>query len=94
MGSQSGCRRSREKDAKRGGAAYSAYILDNEPALWNSTHRDIHPEPSATTSCSIAPFATAAVRAADPDAIIAGPAGMGLVGILLVGQGRGRGDSA
>ena len=34
------------------GAASSAagikyYILDNEPSLWYSTHRDVHPSPAA-----------------------------------------------
>ena len=32
----------REKDTKRGRSVHM-YILDNEPMLWNSTHRDVHP---------------------------------------------------
>ena len=32
-------------DAARGKRSVQMYILDNEPMLWNSTHRDVHPEP-------------------------------------------------
>ncbi len=34
----------KDEDARR--AACSMYFLDNEPMLWNSTHRDVHPEPA------------------------------------------------
>ncbi|MBV9181411.1 MAG: cellulase [Acidobacteria bacterium] len=49
------------------------YILDNEPSLWNSTHRDVHPAPSnyAEMYNKILSYASA-VRAADPNAKIAG----------------------
>lgn len=54
------------------------YILDNEPALWNSTHRDVHPE--ALTYDELLERTVAygeAVRAAAPTADIAGPAEWG-----------------
>lgn len=54
------------------------YILDNEPALWNSTHRDVHPEPVTYDELlkrSI-DYGTQ-VRQADPSALIAGPAEWG-----------------
>jgi len=65
-------------DQKRGKRLVYEYILDNEPGLWNSTHRDVHPEPMTYDELlekTIA-FATA-IRKADPDALIAGPASYG-----------------
>jgi len=54
-----------------GGVPY--YILDNEPSLWYSTHRDVHPNPSTYQEMynKIVAYATA-IRAADPNAKIAG----------------------
>ena len=50
------------------------YILDNEPSLWSSTHRDVHPSPVTYDElyAKIVAYATA-IRAADPTAKIAGP---------------------
>ncbi|MBS2019480.1 MAG: glycosyl hydrolase [Deltaproteobacteria bacterium] len=65
-------------DQKRGKRVVYEYILDNEPGLWNTTHRDVHPEPMSYDELlekTIA-FATA-IRKADPDALIAGPASYG-----------------
>jgi hypothetical protein len=71
----------REEDAKRGVRGVTSYILDNEPALWNSTHRDIHPEPLGYDELLDRTIRYgAAVRAADPEAIIAGPAEWGWAG--------------
>jgi hypothetical protein len=68
----------RADDAKRGTRSVQSYILDNEPALWNSTHRDIHPEPLGYDELLDRTIRYgAAVRAADPEAIIAGPAEWG-----------------
>ena len=49
------------------------YILDNEPSLWYSTHRDVHPNPSTYQEMynKIVAYASA-IRAADPTAKIAG----------------------
>ncbi|RZA13588.1 MAG: hypothetical protein EOP10_29495, partial [Proteobacteria bacterium] len=51
------------------------YIMDNEPMLWNSTHRDVQALPVSYDSYlkRYVEFA-AAVRAADPAAVIIGPA--------------------
>ncbi len=51
------------------------YILGNEPMLWWSTHRDVHPEPVSYDEI-YEKFKTAAiaVRKADPEAVIIGPA--------------------
>jgi hypothetical protein len=68
----------RDDDARRGTRGVQSYILDNEPALWNSTHRDIHPEPLGYDELLDRTIRYgAAVRAADPDAVIAGPAEWG-----------------
>ncbi|MBM7112367.1 glycoside hydrolase family 44 protein [Archangium primigenium] len=67
----------REKDKKRG-RSVQMYILDNEPMLWNTTHRDVHPEPVTYDELLERTIAYGtAVRQADPDAIIAGPAEWG-----------------
>jgi hypothetical protein len=57
------------------------YILDNEPALWNSTHRDVHPEALGYDELMDRTFRYGdAVRAADPKPKIAGPAEWGWPG--------------
>ena len=67
----------REKDGKRGRSVHQ-YILDNEPMLWNTTHRDVHPEPATYDELLERTIAYAtAVRQADPNAVIAGPAEWG-----------------
>src|SRR5262249_12749171 len=60
----------RQKDQPR---TVRGYILDNEPTLWNATHRDVHPAPvtydellERHVSCG------SAVRKADPEAVISG----------------------
>jgi hypothetical protein len=59
------------------------YILDNEPMLWNSTHRDVFPEPLTYDELlkRTIEYGTA-VRKADPDAVIAGPAEWGWTNYL------------
>lgn len=79
--------RIRAADRKRGRRVVYEYILDNEPALWDSTHRDVHPEPTTYDELlekTIA-FGTA-VRRADPDALIAGPAEWGWPGYFYSGK--------
>jgi len=62
--------------AAQGGVAY--YDLDNEPMLWNSTHRDVHP--AATTYDEMynrtVQYAKA-LKDADPSAQSLGPAAWG-----------------
>lgn len=54
------------------------YILDNEPGLWNTSHRDVHPAPMSYDELLERTIAYAtAIRKADPDALIAGPASFG-----------------
>jgi hypothetical protein len=68
----------RARDAERGKRSVDMYILDNEPALWHQTHRDVHPEPLTYDELLHRTLTYgAAVRAADPEARIAGPAAWG-----------------
>lgn len=58
--------------AANGGVTY--YALDNEPMLWNSTHRDVHPNPTTYDELRDKTYLYApAVKAADPSAKIFGP---------------------
>lgn len=67
----------RERDRTRG-RSVDSYILDNEPMLWNSTHRDVHPDPTTYDELLEKTIAYgAAIRRADPEAKIAGPAEWG-----------------
>ena len=62
--------------AANGGVAY--YNLDNEPALWNSTHRDVHPQGLTYDELRDRTFQYgAAIKAADPTAKTLGPAEWG-----------------
>jgi hypothetical protein len=59
------------------------YILDNEPSLWTHTHRDVRAEPLGYDELlqRTIEYGTA-IRKADPDAVIAGPAEWGWTGYL------------
>ncbi len=71
----------RAGDVEAGGRAASMYILDNEPSLWSSTHRDVHPEPVGYDELLDRTIRYgSAIRQADPDAVIAGPAEWGWTG--------------
>lgn len=58
--------------ATNGGLRY--YHLDNEPALWNSTHRDVHPLPVPMDEVrdKMTNYA-ARIKATDPGALVLGP---------------------
>jgi hypothetical protein len=72
------------KALDRGGKrAVQMYFYDNEPFLWNETHRDVHP--AATTYDELLQKTIAygtAVRKADPEALLAGPTEWGWTGFL------------
>jgi len=58
--------------AQNGGATY--YALDNEPMLWNSTHRDVHPLPATYDELRDKAYLYApAIKAADSSAKVFGP---------------------
>jgi hypothetical protein len=71
----------RDKDRTRGSRGVQMYILDNEPGLWNSTHRDVHPDPVGYDELldRTVRYATE-IRKADSDGLIAGPAEWGWLG--------------
>jgi hypothetical protein len=58
-------------------------ILDNEPGLWNETHRDVHPEPTTYDELLDRTVRyAAAIRAVAPNVKIAGPAEWGWSGYM------------
>jgi hypothetical protein len=65
-------------DASSSGSPVYEYILDNEPMLWSSTHRDIHSDPLGYDELleRTIQYGTA-IRKAAPLALIAGPAEWG-----------------
>ena len=51
------------------------WAIDNEPMLWDSTHRDVHPEPATYDELWQKTQALAsAIKAQDPAALVFGPA--------------------
>jgi hypothetical protein len=62
--------------ANSGGLRF--YNLDNEPFLWNHTHRDVHPEPLSYDGIRDMTYTyAAAIKATDPNAQILGPGDWG-----------------
>jgi hypothetical protein len=58
--------------ADQGGVRF--YDLDNEPMLWNSTHRDVHPDPASYNELRDQTWDyAAAIKASDPSAQTLGP---------------------
>jgi glycosyl hydrolase family 44 len=70
--------------AGSGGLRY--YILDNEPSLWHSTHRDVHPTGARMEEVrdKILDYA-AKIKAVDPGAVTVGPEEWGWSGYLFSG---------
>ena len=59
---------------KGGQGGVAIYSLDNEPIWWDSTHRDIHPNPySYDENLGTNITYAAAIKQADPTALISGP---------------------
>lgn len=60
-------------DGSKGKPGVKYWVLDNEPTLWNSTHRDVHPDPLGYDELWERTVKYAeAIRRADPTAKIAG----------------------
>ena len=79
--------RMRKLDTARPQKSVAMYILDNEPNLWSRTHRDIHPNPMSYDELLDRTLRYgAAIRQADPDAVIAGPAEWGWSGYFFSGK--------
>jgi hypothetical protein len=84
----------RKKDMARGRSVHM-YFLDNEPMLWNSTHRDVHPEPTTYDELLDRTLSYGrVVREADPDAVIAGPTEWGWTGYFRSAADVVKGGSA
>jgi hypothetical protein len=61
-----------------GNGGVRLYELDNEPALWNSTHRDVHPQPlTYDEQWQRTRDYAAAIKAQAPDALVVGPSDWG-----------------
>ncbi len=71
-------------DSQHGGVKY--YTLGNEPGLWNSTHRDIHPAGDTLTELRdrIINYASM-VKGLDPNARILGPEEWGWTNYFISG---------
>jgi hypothetical protein len=70
--------------AAKGGVGY--YLTDNEPSIWYSTHRDVHPVGAHATDFRDKVLATAAmIRSVDPTAKIVGPEEWGWEGYFYSG---------
>jgi hypothetical protein len=68
----------RAGDKEAGARTLREYILDNEPMLWHRTHRDVRPDPLGYDELLERTIQYgSAIRQADPDAVIAGPAEWG-----------------
>ncbi|MFC4530548.1 glycoside hydrolase family 44 protein [Sphaerisporangium dianthi] len=81
--------RGRYGDAAHGGVRF--YNLDNEPDIWHSTHRDVHPAGASYDEMRDKTYEIAgAVKAADPKAQTLGPVGWGWSSITLSGSDQQR----
>jgi len=85
----------RDKSDALGKRRVDMYILDNEPSLWDQTHRDVHPSPLSYDELLDRTLRYASqVRKADPGALIAGPAEWGWLGYMYSGRDRVAGTQA
>jgi hypothetical protein len=67
-----------------GGVGY--YILDNEPSIWQATHRDVHPiGPKMAEVFNDAVAYATQIKAIDPGALVAGPEEWGWSGYFYSG---------
>ncbi|CAG7646596.1 glycoside hydrolase family 44 protein [Actinacidiphila bryophytorum] len=72
-------------NADSGGVRF--YDLDNEPDLWQSTHRDVHPAGADYDELRDSTYTTAAaVKDADPAAQTLGPVGWGFNSLIYSGR--------
>ena len=70
--------------AAAGGVPY--YLLDNEPSIWFSTHRDVHPTGATMQEVrdKAVDYATR-IKSVDPSALVAGPEEWGWSGYFYSG---------
>ena len=69
---------------EKSGKKIDVVILDNEPGIWNETHRDVHPDPTTYDELydKTVQYA-AAIRRVAPNVKIAGPAEWGWTGYFF-----------
>ena len=78
--------------ASKGGLSY--YLLDNEPSLWHSTHRDVHPVGAKMSEIAAKTEDYAAkIKAADPNALVVGPEEWGWSGYFYSGYDQQYGNA-
>jgi PKD repeat protein len=78
--------------AASGGVKY--YILDNEPSLWQGTHRDVHPVgPTMDEILSKTIAYATAIKSVDPGALVVGPEEWGWPGYLYSGYDQQQADA-
>jgi len=78
--------------ATNGGLRY--YIMDNEPSIWFSTHRDVHPTgPTMEEVRNAILDYGARVKSVDPNAQVVGPEEWGWSGFLYSGYDQQYGSS-
>ena len=76
-----------------GAGAVRYYNLDNEPSLWNSTHRDVFPNGLSYDELRLRTIQyAAAIKAADPSALTLGPVEYGWTGYFYSGLDAAGGD--
>jgi hypothetical protein len=70
--------------AANGGLRY--YILDNEPSIWHSTHRDVHPTGASMDEVAGKMLDYAGrIKTTDPSALVVGPEEWGWTGYFYSG---------
>lgn len=75
-----------KKHGEAGANGLRYYILDNEPGIWHSTHRDVHPVGAKMEEVRDKSVATASmIKSIDPAAQILGPEEWGWTGYLYSG---------
>jgi Glycoside hydrolase family 44 len=73
------------RGAADGGVRY--YVADNEPSLWHSTHRDVHPAGATMDEVATRLIEYAeGIKAVDPGAKVVGPEEWGWLGFLYSGH--------
>ena len=79
--------------APNGGVRY--YILDNEPSIWHSTHRDVHPTGATMDEIREQDRSTTPrkIKAVDPSALVVGPEEWGWSGYFYSGYDQQYGSS-
>ena len=71
--------------AAQGGVRY--YVLDNEPSIWHTTHRDVHPAGASMDEVfNAAATYGAQIKAVDSGALVMGPEEWGWSGYLYSGK--------